>query len=228
MRGRVVVLVVVVALLAVWTIAIPGWVQWQVGAALRRSIPADSVKVRIQGRPDAVLAGHLARLSVEIRRATVDGLPVEGFSATLSGVELETTGVLHTGPVTIRHIGGGQALLILTQEGLQRYLEQAKGMKGARVRLADGVMTLEGTIMVLQSEIQTTVRGRFVIQDGRQVLLQVQSFSISGVALPEGIGEVLIAPLNPLLTVDHLSLPLRLLTVTIDNGQLVLTAEPVS
>ncbi len=227
-RIRVFVLALVATLLVVWGVAIPGLLQWRLQAALRRALPAASVRVGVRGRPDALLAGRLARLTVDIRRATVDGLPVQALTADFFQVEVDSQRVLRGGDLAIRHIGAGRATLVLTEDGLQRYLDEAKGVKGARVRLADGIITVEGAIIVLHQELGATMSGSFVVQDGRQVRLRVQSFSVSGVELPPDVANVLIAPLNPLLSVDQLPIPLHFLTVVIERGRLMLTAEPVS
>ncbi len=226
-RGRGVALALLAAVLVVW-FGIPAYLQWRLEAALRRALPAETISVGVRGRPDAVLAGHFARLTLDIRRAQVDGLPVERFTADFSSVEIDRQGLFEGGELKIRHIGAGQASLVLTEEGLQRYLEEAKGIKGARVRLADGLISVEGTVMLLQYEIRATMRGRFIVQHSREVVLQVESLSISGVALPPDIANTLVTPMNPLLTVDQLPVPLRLQAVAIEHGQLTLTAEPPS
>ncbi len=228
MRGWGVVAVLVAIVLAIWTVAIPGLIQWRVEAALSQTLPAESIKVGVRGRPDALLAGHMSWFTVDVRRAMVDRLPVEVLSAELSHVELDNPGVLHGGPLNVRRIGAGHASLVLTEEGLRRYLEQAQGLRNARVQLAGGLLTLEGTVPLLLHEFRATMQGRFAILEGRSVVLHVDRLTVSGIALSPEIANILVMPLNPLLRVDQLPIPLRLLQVAIEDGRLTLTAEPSS
>lgn len=227
-RGIVYLLVVGFALLAVWTVVIPGFVQWRLEAALYQVLPAERIKVGVRGRPEAIMRGQIPWLTVDVRRARVDALPIEALTAEFSQVELDSARLFGGGQLTVRRIGAGRASLVLTEEGLRRYLEQAQGVRSVRVRLADGVMTLEAMIPLLQQEFRATMQGRFVILDGRRVILRVENLSVSGVTLPSEIANILLAPLNPLLSVEQLPFPLRLQTVAIENGQLTLTAEAAS
>jgi len=225
-RGFIYLLLAAVALGTIWTVVIPGLVRWRLAAALSQSVSAERIKVGVGGLPDAMIKGRVAWLGLEIHRGKVGGLIIEALNAEFYHVELDN--LFSGGTIAVRHIGGGRASLVLTEEGIRRYLEQAQGIKSARVRLADGLMTLEATIPVLAQEFRATMQGRFVILEGRRLNLHVETLSVSGIPLPSEVANILLAPLNPLLSVEQLPLPIRLQTVAIEQGQLTLTAEPAS
>ncbi len=226
-QSRGVAYVLVAALVAISTVVIPGLVQWRLEAALHETLSADLIKVGVRGRPETILRGHVTWLTLEIRQAKMDGLLVDALRAEFSQVELDSPHLLRGGPLRLKRIRAGRASLVLTEDGIRRYLEQA-GIRSARVRLADGLVTFEGTIPVLDHEFHATMRGRFAILEGRRVVLRVDTLSVSGVVLPPEVANVLITPLNPLLTVEELPIPLRLVQIAVDHGQLTLMAEPVS
>lgn len=218
-------LVVVATVFLVWTVAIPGIMQWQLEAALRRSFPAESIRVGVRGRPDQILNGRISWLTLDIREAVVDGLRLAELTAQVAQLELDSPRLFNGGPLVIRKVGPGRASVTITEEGLRRYLE-ARGLKNSKVRLSDGHLMLEGMIPVLQTDFRATMQGRFVLVEERQVVFQVESFTVSGLTMSPEIANVLIAPLNPLLRADQLPIPLRLRQLVVDKGRLTLMAEP--
>ncbi len=221
-------LAIVVVVVAIWTLVIPLVMQWQLESALRRSVPAQSIKVGVHGRPDRILNGWIAGLTLDIRGARVDHLLIDAFTAQVSEVELESPRLFRGGPFVVRKIGAGRATVTITEEGLRRYLEEAQGIRSPTVRLSEGHLILEGTIPVLQQEFRATMQGRLIVVGGREVDLHVESLTVSGIPLAPEIANVLVTPMNPLLRVDQLPIPLRLIELTVDRGRLELTAEPTS
>jgi hypothetical protein len=220
--------VIVVVVVAIWTLAIPFLMQWQLESALRRSVPAQSIKAGVRGRPDLILNGWIPGLTLDIRGARVDHLLIDAFTAQVSQVELKSPRLFRGGPFVVRKIGAGRATVTITEEGLRSYLEEAQGIRNARVRLSQGRLIIEGTIPVLQQEFQATMQGRLIVVGGREVVLHVESLTVSGVTLAPEIANVLVTPMNPLLRVDQLPIPLRLVELTVDRGRLMLTDEPTS
>jgi hypothetical protein len=99
-------------------------------------------------------------------------------------------------------------------------------VSGVVVKFADGLVRVTGTVSVLDARADVTVVGHLVVRDARQIVLDVDTLNVVGLAVPSGVANVLITPLNPLLTVDTLPIPLRLTSVDVKEGSAVVTAEP--
>jgi hypothetical protein len=127
----------------------------------------------------------------------------------------------------VRYLGPGQVVLRVHERDLAKYLE-GKGIRNARVRLREGRLMLEGTVLLLNAQVLVTIEGDLSVRNGREVVLTVQTLAIGGVGMPEEVATVLLAQVNPLLTVEHLPVPVRLREITAEHGILTLTAESSS
>lgn len=218
-------ILVLAAVLLLTSLGIPTWIGWRLGAAVRRDFHARSADVLVRGGPTAVATGEFSRLILIVHQAVIDGLPLDEVRADFRDVELDVRDAFN-GELVIHRIGGGQASLEATADDLQRYLVETKGIAGARVRLADGVVTVSGHVTVLAYQIDVTMRGRLAVAGGTKVVLRVETLSISGLSLPADAASALAATMNPLLTIDQLPVPLRLKDVTVRDGRVIVTAEP--
>ncbi len=199
---------------------------WRLEGSLRRSLATPYVGVRLVGWPSAVITGQYVRVSVVAHRASVGRLAVDEFAVRLRGVRLDILRAVLFGRFIVRSADGGQATVRLLQEDVQQALEDRPYVEGARVRFANGLVHLAGTATVAGAKVDVDLTGALVLKDSRQVVLRVETMNVRGISLPPGVANLVIAPLNPLLSVDKLPVPLRLVGVEIRDGSAVITAEP--
>jgi hypothetical protein len=199
---------------------------WRLQGALRQSLATPFVSVRLIGWPAAVLSGRYAQVSIVAHRASADGVVLDELAARLQDVQLDPVRAAALGQFILRSVGGGQVTLRLLQEDVQRALENRSSVSGVVVKFADGLVRVTGTVSVLDARTDVTLIGHLVVRDARQIVLDVSTMEIVGLAVPPGVANVLVTPLNPLLTVDPLPVPLRLTGVDVKEGSAVITAEP--
>jgi hypothetical protein len=199
---------------------------WRLQGSLRQSLATPFVSVRLVGWPAAVLTGRFAQVSVIAHRASADGLVLDELAVRLREAQLDPVRAVALGHFVLRSVAGGEATVRLLQEDVQRALENRSFVSGVRVRFADGLVQVAGTMAVAGVSANVELTGRLVVRDARQIVLQVETMTVSGMMLPSGVANVVIAPLNPLLTVDPLPVPMRLMSVEVKEGSAVITAEP--
>lgn len=214
------------AIVAIPVLAFPQVVAWRLKASLSNDLHAQSVRVSLRGGLTSAVTGRFSRFALDARRGVGDGLPFDILRAEFTDVDLDVGAALRRGELVVTRVGGGEASITLTEEDVQRYLADAKGVAGARVRLAGGVVAVGGNITILTHQIDVQLRGRLVTAP-RQVSLRVDMLSISGLALPPEIANALVASVNPLLTADQLPLPVRFTGADVADGRLHVTAVPV-
>jgi len=198
---------------------------WRLQGALRQSLATPFVSVRLIGWPAAVVSGTYAQVSIVAHRASADGVVLDELAARLQDVQLDPVRAAAFGQLVVRRIGGGQVTVRLLQEDVQRSLENRSAVSGVVVKFADGLVRVTGTVSVLDARADVTVVGHLVVRDARQIVLEVDTLNVVGLSVPPGVANVLITPLNPLLTVDPLPVPLRLTGVDVKEGSAVVTAE---
>lgn len=215
--------IALVAIVILPVLLFPSIVGWRLQAALRKDLRAQSAHVSLRGGLGS-FSGNFSRLSMTVRQGQLDGVPVSEIHAEFSRVGLNVGQVLRRGELAVTHLGPGRASVTLTANDVERYLVEQKGIRGIKVGLDDGIVLLQGKVSVLNYEIDTILRGRLVVLDGRQVVMRVETLAVSGVALPPSVADALAASMNPLLRADDLPLPFRISDVTVDDGRAVVRA----
>lgn len=227
MRRLAAVLLAIIITVSVPAVAVPTMLRWRVQAALHRDLAAEAVTVRLLGAPTAVLTGRFRRLQLRVQRAHINTLVVQELSGEFAPVQIDSRAAWRDGRLVVHYLGPGQVVLRVHERDLAKYLE-GKGIRNARVRLREGRLMLEGTVLLLNAQVPVTIEGDLSIRNGREVVLTVQTLAIGGVGMPEEVATVLLTPVNPLLTVEHLPVPVRLREITAEHGILTLTAESSS
>lgn len=197
---------------------------WRLQTALRQSLATPFVTVRLIGWPGAILSGRYPQVTIVAHRASADGVVLDELSAQLQDVQLDPVRAAALGQFLVRSIGSGQVTLRLLQEDVQRAVENRSSATGVSVRLGGDVVRVAGTVPVL--DVRAEVSGRLIVRGAREVVLDVATMELVGVSVPPSVANVLISPLNPLLTVDSLPVPVRLTSVEVKEGSAVVTAEP--
>ena len=191
---------------------------------VRRDLRAREASVRVTAGPLAIARGHLVRLSLHARDATLDGGSVDEVTLDLRGVTIDP-GRAFRGELVLRRVESGTAALVVGEESLRRFLAQGRGFRNPGVRMDDGVVTVTGQIPVLNALVDVTLRAGLVVRAGRHLVLDVQQLRVSGLEVPRDVGNALAVSINPILTAPQRPVPLRLTGVTVDGGAARIVGE---
>ncbi len=179
--------------------------------------PAARYKVRVRHTRDAeIVVGH-------IRRIEVDGWEVRvGHDLVLDSLHLELNNLrYHAPPNQTVTVGDSLLEIHLTEAALNQYLRHQHPDSPTEVRLNDGTVTIKGTMKLLGLPTPIESTGRVEIKDGTRLEYRADTVRLSVDPIP-GIGPQYVEKrLNPLLDVGQLNLPLRLDTIAVEPGRLV-------
>jgi hypothetical protein len=198
--------------------------SWHLGNGLRRDTRAQGAAVRLYAGPVGIATGRIWRLQFTVRRAALDDATARELRGTLHDVTLDLSQAVG-GRLAIRSIKGGRIAVVVDESDVQRFLAESRDVRGARVRLDDGLVTITGTVDVLNSSFPIQVSAHLAIE-GSALVLRVAALHISGVAIPSNLGDVLMTAVNPLLVAPREPVPMRFTGVRVDNGRAVITGEP--
>jgi len=199
--------------------------SWYLSNGLQRDLRARGASVRVFAGPLGVFTGRIWRLQFFVRGAAFEGGTVREIRGDLRGVRLHLPRAAG-GHLTVRAISAGSAVVILDETDVQRALANARDIQGARVRLDDGTARITGTVLVVNSSFPVEVTARLAIDDGRALLLRVETLNISGIAIPRGLSNALMTAVNPLLLAPQAPVPLRFTGLEVDDGRAVIRGVP--
>ncbi len=220
--SRLIALIVAVVLIIVAPAAI---LSWELSVGLRRDLRARDAAVRVRAGPLGLVTGRVGRLDFRAREAVLSGLDVSEVHGSLVGVTLDPAQAWR-GHLVVRSATGGSVTVVVRDADLERHLISTRGMRTARVRMDDGIVAINGTVVALNSAVDVAVRARLSVADRRHLVLRIAALTIGGVTIPADVGNVLAAAVNPVLTAPQTPVPLTLTGVLVDNGRAVITAEP--
>lgn len=218
-------LIALLLAVAIVLIAPAALLSWHLSNGLRRDLRTPAATVRVFAGPAGIFTGRIWRLQFQVRGAAFEGATVRELRGTLRDVTLDLPRAVG-GQLSVRRISGGAAVVVVDETDVQRFLADARDIRGARVRLDDGLVTITGTVAVLNSSFPVQLDARLAIDRGALVL-RVETLNISGVAIPPTLGEVLMTAVNPLLLAPRDPVPVRFSDVRVDNGRAVITGVPV-
>jgi hypothetical protein len=220
--SRLLSLLIVVAIIVIAPAVI---MSLQLSNGAQRDLQAKDASVRVVAGPIGIVTGRISRLRLDAKDATVEGITVSEIRVTLRDVSLDTRRAL-SGRLVIRRTGAGTASIVVDEAALQRYLAEKREVRNARVHLDEGIVTITGTVNVLNSSFEVGLRARLEVARGRDIVLRVEHIGIGGVALPPDLGNALATSVNPLVTAPQQPIPIRFTNVIVDNGRAVITGEP--
>lgn len=220
--SRLVTLLIIVALIILAPAVI---MSLQLSGGVQRDLRAQDASVRVIAGPVGIVTGRISRLQLDVRQAKVEDATISRIRVTLRDVRLDTRRALG-GRLVIRGTQGGTASVIVDETAMKEYLSEQRDVRNATVHLDEGVALITGTVNVLGSSFEVTLRARLEVARGRDIVLRVENIGVGGVALPPEIGNALATAVNPLVTAPQQPVPIRFTGVSVDNGRAVITGEP--
>jgi|GEM_PF-4353575 len=220
--SRLIALLLVVAIVLVTPAAL---LSWYLSNGLQRDMQARRAVVRLYAGPIGIARGRVRRLQFDVRGAAFNGSTVREIRGDLHGVRLSLPAAVG-GHLSIRGLSAGRAEVVVDETDLQRALANARDIRGARVRLDDGTVTISGDVLVLNSSFPVEVTARLGLGRERELVLRVETLNISGLAIPPGLANALMTDVNPILRAPEEPVPLRFTGVEVDDGRAVISGVP--
>ncbi len=195
--------------------------------ALVRSFGTGDVAVTVRSWPaPALWWGSIGLLSVAARSVHIGRLDVAAFDATLTHVVVDPSLLYGRGELAVRSVGSGIARITVTADDLARLVGAQAPVKQVVVHLRPGTIVLDGTVSVLGAEFPASVAGHLAVRDPAHLDLIIDRLTVmNGLPIPPDVASRLAASINPVVDVGRLPFSLRLTTVTIGEGILMLQAS---
>lgn len=191
---------------------------------------ASGLRLRVDGRPEALLEGRAERLELtadtalmgEISRRDRAPLRVRDLRLEIEGLVFDPARLMRTGDLVILDIGALRIRhLTLTEEDLRQFL--AGQPAGAGVALVFGDGAARARITRLGPVITAAVR-LAQASDGRPFRLAVENLRVAGMPVPGFLVDWIVRHLDPTLALAHLPIavslpPVRILPGRIEIGE---------
>ncbi|MDR7472847.1 MAG: LmeA family phospholipid-binding protein [Armatimonadota bacterium] len=217
---------VVAGVVVFGVLALPLLIGWRLEEPVRSALHARGASVRLVGGLTWPLTGRFARLDVEVSGARLGDVVVDETALSLRGVQVDVLRAVVLRRLVVRHADGGRAVMRVRVEDLRQALEDLPAVRDADVSAQDGTVHVAATVDLLGQPVPVQVRGTLRVLDGRRVVVQVEQMRVGHVQVPPAVAAVLAAPLNPLLTVDRLPVPLVIRRVEAGEETITVVAEP--
>ena len=197
-----------------------GRVEAEIEAALPEALgPADSYDATVEGL--RLGDGTAEAVQVVGRRVAREDAPVvDRLDIDLRGVAFDRS----TRRLTRVESARGTARLLPSD--LSAYLGTQRGVADARLTLAAPdrmTIRLEGTLQGIRIPVGAEVRGRLVARGG-VVDLEVESVRAAGIGLGGTLARAVSQQINPVVDLTDEDLPLRVTSVRVAEGALVMEA----
>jgi len=197
----------------------------ELGAALSGALGAQRLRVAVTASlPPALWWGRVDHLAVAAVDLRVGALDVRTFDATLDGVRLDPGALYLAHRVTIRSLASATGRITVSQEALSRALASQPSLRDVAITLSPGRVRMAATVSVLDASLPATGDGRLVLRQSGVVDLVLDHLGVAGVSVPDVIAGQVTASLNPVLDLRALPFGLRVVSVVVNDGEVVVDA----
>ncbi len=216
-------LVVIAVLAALWAWVPSLVVERQIAAVLRARLEASGpVTVRARTTLAALAQKRIERIDIEARGVRLGDLAADRLTAVLEGVAFRRA---PDGVVVIASIRAGSAEIEITEDDLERYLS-ARGVDTPSVHIDRTAVTATGGMRVGPVLATARLRGQFYTADGRDLYFRVASLDVSGMDVPRALADTVLAiAAQPVVSVRHLPVPVRIDRIDAEAGRVVVHAR---
>jgi len=202
---------------------------WVAASALKTAIggdvPAGGVRVSVvTWPPPALWWGQVDVLNVSARDFRVGTVRAQTFDATLDGIRLDPAALYFQRRVVIRALGRAAAEITVGQGALAEALAATPSLRDVAVVLADGRVQVAANVSVFGAFLRAAGDGRLVLRGGTALDVVFDRIAVAGVPLPDAVAAQVTAAVNPVLDIGALPFGLRLRTVRVADGEVVLDA----
>ena len=179
--------------------------------------PAEKYEVKIEHTPDGqLLGGRIEDLTIIGHRVrTKDGLVIDQLTVHMHKIEVDTR------KKQIKRVESASFALGVRQEDLSR-LASAKmhGIGNPQVLLAENSVAVVMPAKVLNTSMDTVLRGTLAVEEEQKVLFVADGLTIGPLAVPGAVVSAAVSRINPLADLRTLPVPVRVDSLTTEAGVL--------
>lgn len=224
---RRVVLLIVAAVLVLGAIqlTLPRVIESRVEKELEAALPgAILVRSEVEAFPAVKFAwGRVDRLSVDVRRATFDGLAVD--AALIDGRDLvvDVGRLLRREGVVVVSAADLRATLVVAQDDLNEYLwSRLPDARGFRVLLERDEAVVTGTVTVLGRALDVRVSGGFRVEGPTLVVFVPHEVHVEDARVPQFVLDLVTAEWQIGFDLRELPFGLTVDELRIEEGRLLI------
>lgn len=221
-----IVLVVLVALVVVAEFSSPYIISRGLEMGLHKTLGAD-VKLRLQAFPSLrMLLGQFEHLSVVAKNVELGGLMVSQYEVVAQDIDLNLRTLLLRQELEFKNQGTLETQITVAEGELSRHLwENIAELKGWLVQINQGSVTVVGQAPILNANMDVRVTGKFVPLGTDKLAFEPEQVELQGVALPQAIVDAIMQGSQFYIDLKAAPMPLELLDVKMEPGQLILRAK---
>lgn len=176
---------------------------------------ADTIRVQASGfhaarmpffteSPVPAWRGKADNVQIVLERFFLSGLPVHRLEATIPNVFLDSRAAAFRLRIRLFGTGWGEGCVSLDEEGLAEFVRRRlPEVRSPRVRVTSSGIHIAGDLAVLLTAWRFEAKGRVVVRNGRQIVIDDVQVSVEGELLPPAVVQRVISALNPVLDVER-------------------------
>lgn len=221
-----VILLVIVALVVVAEVSAPYLIARGLEVGLNKTLGAD-VHLRLQSYPSLrMLLGQFDHMSVIAKNVNLGGLSVSEYSLVAEEVDVNLRSLLGRRELTFNNQGNMEVQVTVLEGELSDYLwANIPELKGWRVQVNQGSVNVVGQAPILNATVDIRLQGKFVPLDTDKLAFVPEQLELQNIALPQGIVDAVLQGAQFYIDLAAAPMPLELVDVKMEPGQLILRAK---
>lgn len=221
-----VILLVIIALVVVAEVSAPYLIARGLEVGLNKTLGAD-VHLRLKSYPSLrLLLGQFDRMSIVAKNVNLGGLAVSEYSFVAQEVDVNMRSLLGKRKLEFKKQGNMEVQVVVAEGELSAYLwENIPELKGWRVQINQGSVTVVGQAPILSATVDVRLQGKFVPLGADKLAFIPERLELQNIALPPGIVDAVLQGAQFYIDLAAAPMPLELLDVKMEPGQLILRAK---
>ncbi|KAF0195335.1 MAG: hypothetical protein FD169_1425 [Bacillota bacterium] len=221
-----VVLLVIIGLVVVAEISAPYLIARGLEVGLNKTLGVD-VQLRLKSYPSLrMLLGQFDHISVVAKNVNLGGLSVSEYTLIAQEVDVNVRSLLGRRELTFNNQGNMEVQVVVAEGELSTYLwENIPELKGWRVQVNQGSVTVVGQAPILNAMVDMRLQGKFVPQGADKLAFIPELLELQNITLPQGVVDAVLQGAEFYIDLAAAPMPLELLDVKMEPGQLVLRAK---
>lgn len=219
-------LLVIIALVVVAEVSAPYLIARGLEVGLNKTLGAD-VRLRLQSYPSLrMLLGQFDDMSVVAKNVNLGGLTVTEYSLAAQEVDINMRSLLGRRELEFINQGNLEVQVVVAEGELTSYLwENIPELKGWRVQVNQGSVTVVGQAPILSATMDVRLEGKFVPLDADKLAFVPERLELQNIAVPQGIVDAVFREAQFYIDLAAAPMPIELLDVKMEPGQLILRAK---
>lgn len=182
--------------------------------------PADSYSVKVDAGVTDLMNNHLDGIRIVGKNVMMDGKYfLDDLVVDMRDVEFDPEAR------TLKKAGTTRVQVALYESSMPRYVtKDHPDIKNAEVKVSDGIMTVMARPEMMKVSARIEAVGQLRIHGDSQLYFTLVKLNAGGVPVPDAVARPFINRLNPVLDLSSLRMPLKLTSVKLVPGKVLLNA----